>query len=67
MYGRSGLQLLREARSKRRDLPVVVVTRDGDWNGYAHALDAGASDYIPHPINRRQLVTAVAEALAQAT
>ena len=67
MQGRSGLKLLREARSKRGDLPVVIVTRDGNWNSYARALDAGASDYIPHPIDQHQLVIAVEEALAQAT
>jgi DNA-binding response OmpR family regulator len=67
MQGQSGLKLLREARSKRGDLPVVMVTRDGNWSSYARALDAGASDYIPHPIDRRELVIAVEEALAQAT
>jgi DNA-binding response OmpR family regulator len=64
--GRSGLKLLREARAQRKDLPVVIVTREGDWNGYAHALSEGAVDYIPHPINRRKLLAAVEEALAQA-
>ena len=67
MQGRSGLKLLREARSKRGDLPVVIVTRDGNWNSYGRALDAGASDYIPHPIDQRALLIAVKEALAQAT
>ncbi len=64
--GRSGMDLLHEARSKCRDLPVVIVTRDGDWNGYARALSEGAVDYIPLPIKRRELLTAVEGALAQA-
>jgi len=67
MQGRSGLKLLREARTRRNDLPVVIVTRDGNWHSYARALDAGACDYIPHPIDQHELVTAVAEALAQAS
>ena len=66
MRGRTGLKLLREARAKRKDLPIVVVTRDGDWNGYARALSEGALDYIPHPINRRALLATIEEALAQA-
>lgn len=67
MHGRSGLTLLREARTKRSNLPVVIVTRDGNWSSYARALDAGACDYIVHPIDRRELVTAVEEALARAS
>lgn len=65
--GRSGLRLLREARSKRKDLPVVMVTRDGDWYGYAHALSEGARVYLTHPINQKEFLTAVEEALAQAS
>lgn len=64
MSGRSGLELLREARSRRKDLPVVVITRDGDWNGYAQALSEGAVDYFPTPVNREELLRAVEGALA---
>ena len=66
MRSHSGLKLLRAARSWREDLPVVIVTREGDWNGYARALSEGAVSYIPHPIDRRELLAAVEEALAQA-
>jgi DNA-binding NtrC family response regulator len=66
MSGRSGMNLLHEVRSKNPHLPVVVVTRDGDWNGYARALSEGAADYIPLPTKRRELLTAVEGALAQA-
>ena len=64
MRGRSGLELLREARSRRKDLPVVVISRDGDWNGYARALSEGAVDYFPTPVNREELLKAVEGALA---
>jgi len=64
MRGRSGLELLHEARSRRKDLPVVVITRDGDWNGYARALSEGAVDYFPTPVNREELLRAVEGALA---
>ncbi|MGD0652605.1 MAG: response regulator [Verrucomicrobiia bacterium] len=67
MRGRSGLQLLREVRSKRKDLPVVMVTRDGDWYGYARALSEGAQNYITHPIDQREFLMAIEEALAQAS
>ena len=64
MHGRSGMQLLREARSCRKDLPVLVVTRDGDWNGYARALSAGAVDYFQTPVDHKKLVKTVENALA---
>ena len=66
MRGRSGMELVHAARVKRRDLPVLVVTRDGDWNGYAQALSEGVVDYFPTPVDQRKLVKAVAGALAQA-
>ncbi len=66
MRGRSGMELVHAARVSRKDLPVLVVTRDGDWNGYAQALSEGVVDYFPTPVDHKKLVKAVAGALAQA-
>ena len=66
MSGGSGLKLLHEARARRKDLPIVVVTRAGDWAGYAKALSEGAVDYFPMPVDRKQLLKAVEGALVQA-
>jgi DNA-binding NtrC family response regulator len=63
MHGRSGMELLRELRSYRKDLPVLVVTRDGDWNGYARALGEGAVDYFQSPVDHKKLVKTVENAL----
>ena len=63
MHGRSGMELLRELRSRRKDLPVLVVTRDGDWNGYARALSEGAVDYFQTPVDHKKLVKTVENAL----
>jgi len=65
MRGRTGMDLVHEARSRRKDLPVLVVTRDGDWNGYARALHEGAVDYFQSPVDRKKLVNTVDHALAQ--
>ena len=65
MHGHSGMELLHEARSRRKDLPVLVVTRDGDWNGYARALSEGAVDYFQTPVDLKKLVRTVETALAQ--
>jgi len=64
MHGRSGMDLLHEVRSRRKDLPVLVVTRDGDWNGYARALSEGAVDYFQTPVDHKKLVKTVEKALA---
>ena len=66
MRGRRGMELVHAARLSRKDLPMLVVTRDGDWNGYAQALSEGVIDYCPTPVDHKKLVKAVAGALAQA-
>jgi len=66
MRGRSGMELVHAARLSHKDLPMLVVTRDGDWNGYAQALSEGVVDYFPTPVDHKKLVKAVAGALAQA-
>lgn len=66
MHGRSGLELVHEVRSRRKDLPILVVTRDGDWNGYARALSEGAIDYFQSPLDRKKLVKTVEDSLAGA-
>ncbi|HVM62930.1 MAG TPA: response regulator [Verrucomicrobiae bacterium] len=63
MHGRRGMELVREVRSRRKDLPILVVTRDGDWNGYARALSEGAIDYFQTPLDRKKLVKTVEDSL----
>ena len=63
MRGRRGMELVHEARSRRKDLPVLVVTRDGDWNGYANALSEGAVDYFQIPVDHKKLVRTVESVL----
>jgi DNA-binding NtrC family response regulator len=62
--GCSGLELLRKARAQRHDLPVVIVSREGDWNGYSRALSDGAIQYLASPVDENELVAGVEEALA---
>lgn len=65
MHGHQGLAVLREAHRWRKSLPVVIVTRDAEWEGYADALSEGAVGYFPYPIDRRNLLSKVGEALTQ--
>ena len=46
---RSGLDVLREIRSKKASLPVLVLTAKGTLEDKVAGLDAGADDYLIKP------------------
>src|SRR6267143_1255305 len=46
---RSGLDVLREIRSKKANLPVLVLTAKGALEDKVAGLDAGADDYLIKP------------------
>src|SRR5881397_2290620 len=45
----AGLEVLREIRSKKRNLPVLVLTAKGAVDDKVAGLDAGADDYLIKP------------------
>src|SRR5260370_21317026 len=47
--GAGGLEILRGIRSKRPDLPVVIVTDANMVDERVRGLDAGADDYVAKP------------------
>jgi DNA-binding response OmpR family regulator len=47
--GRSGLEVLREIRGKKPNLPVLVLTAKGAVDDKVAGLDAGADDYLIKP------------------
>jgi DNA-binding response OmpR family regulator len=47
--GRSGLQVLRDLRAKKEDLPVLVLTAKDSLDERVAGLDAGADDYMAKP------------------
>ena len=51
MPGMSGLDLLPRAKAARPDLPVIMVTAYGDANTRRRALEGGAEDLLPKPID----------------
>jgi DNA-binding response OmpR family regulator len=55
----SGLELLRQWRSRRLVLGVLMLTGSGDEDGVATALEAGADDYLAKPFRIRELVARV--------
>jgi DNA-binding NtrC family response regulator len=51
MPGMSGLDLLPKAKAARPGLPVIMVTAYGDANTRRRALEGGAEDLLPKPID----------------
>jgi DNA-binding NtrC family response regulator len=57
--------LLKETSRLKGALPVVVVSRLGDWDAYLSALGAGAFDYVAWPGTPGELDRIVRSALKE--
>ena len=57
MPGMDGLELLREIKQRRPDLPVVMVTAYGDDERRRRANELGAFEFITKPVDFDQLKT----------
>jgi DNA-binding response OmpR family regulator len=55
----SGLELLRQWRSRNLDMGVIVLTGFGDEDSVGNLLEAGADDHVPKPVQLRELVERV--------
>ena len=64
MPGMSGLDLLPRAKAARPDLPVIIVTAYGDADTRRRALESGAADLLPKPIDFAALRAEVDRRLA---
>ena len=58
-----GLELLRQIRARREDLPVVVLSSRGDEVAKVEALDQGADDYVTKPFGMEELLARIRAAL----
>jgi DNA-binding response OmpR family regulator len=56
--GRSGFEVLRQLRQKS-DIPVIMLTARGDDVDRIVGLEIGADDYVPKPVNPRELVARI--------
>jgi CheY-like chemotaxis protein len=55
MPGMDGLSLLREIKTRRPELPVMMVTAYGDDERRRHAAEAGAHQFLSKPVDFDQL------------
>jgi CheY-like chemotaxis protein len=51
MPGMDGLSLLREIKTRRPDLPVMMVTAYGDEERRRQATEAGALQFLSKPVD----------------
>lgn len=61
MPGMNGIKLLAllRCRPELRDIPVIMLTADGDISQKVHALESGAKDYLVKPFHDVELVARV--------
>jgi len=59
MPGISGLELQKELRNRKINIPIIVITGHGDVQTAVQAMKAGAFDFIEKPFNDQQLLDRV--------
>ena len=57
--GRSGLDVIRQIRRERPELPVIMVTALGQKEDVVAGLDCGADDYVTKPFDLDELLARV--------
>ncbi len=57
--GPGGLEILREIRSARPTLPVIILTARGEENDRVHGLRLGADDYVVKPFSVKELLARI--------
>lgn len=63
MAGGGGMEVLRFARDRNLQVPVVLLAGHGDWDVAQECLAAGAFDFISKPIDHLSLISVVRRAL----
>jgi len=65
MPGSSGLDLLRNVKTRFPDVPVIIMTAYSDLDSAVAAFQGGAFEYLPKPFDVDQAVELVRRAIAQ--
>jgi DNA-binding response OmpR family regulator len=57
--GREGMEILREVRSVRPTLPIIILTAKGDEADRVRGLREGADDYVVKPFSVKELLARI--------
>ena len=60
-----GLEILKQARRSHVATPIIVLTAYQSVELAKEAVKLGATDYLPKPFERQQILTAVRDALVK--
>lgn len=63
MPGLSGIDLIREGKKIRPDLPVIVITAYGSSQSAEESIAEGAYDYITKPFRKDQIIITINRAM----
>jgi len=66
MPGQNGLDLYETLIGAGRDLPVVFITGNGDIPMAVRAMKSGAIDFLAKPLDDKELLEAVRQAISRA-
>ena len=67
MPGMSGLDLIPEMKTRRPDLPVFMISADGDADTVATALARGADEFLTKPVDFPKLKQDIKAVMTDAT
>ncbi|WDQ18875.1 response regulator transcription factor [Rhodopirellula sp. P2] len=65
MPGLSGLDMQQRLKETQQDLPIVFMSAHGDIPMSVRAIKAGATDFLPKPVDDQKLLDAVGQAIDQ--
>ena len=65
--GLSGLEFLKRLRLANRDIPIMVVTENGELNSAVEVMKLGAFDYMIKPVEKTRLITNIQHAIEMHT
>lgn len=57
--GRSGLEILRDWRLKKNQVPVLILTARDAWQEKVEGFKAGADDYLAKPFHIEELIARI--------
>jgi len=65
--GLSGLEFLKRLRLANRDIPIMVMTENGELDSAVEAMKLGAFDYLVKPVEKTRLITNIQRAIEMHT